>query len=237
MQFSAVVVAFCDDEDPGRAKTLRDQILIVKQQQFLERNTFILLFRVLQDLIETSEYTFRVYAENAAGAGKPSEPLGPIVAKDPFDKPGKPGQPEVRLPQNVNVPVFATFVSRKICATVLTEKPSHPKFKNRLLLTTHKTGSLVVCCLWSSNSLIVSRRWRRWTRTARSWPGLHLGTTETPPSPTTSSRCDGWATSHGPQPTGTGVSEIRGEVQTFDHKEFFDALIDFCIDLADPLLN
>ena len=49
----------------------------------------------MQDLIETNEYTFRVYAENAAGAGKPCEPLGPIVAKDPFSKPGKPGRPEV----------------------------------------------------------------------------------------------------------------------------------------------
>ncbi len=48
-------------------------------------------YRLLQDLVETNEYTFRVIAENAAGQSKPSETLGPIIAKDPFDKPGKPG--------------------------------------------------------------------------------------------------------------------------------------------------
>ena len=62
---------------------------------FILHLIFFFIILLPQDLIETNQYTFRVYAENAAGPGKPSEPLGPIIAKDPFDKPGKPGQPEV----------------------------------------------------------------------------------------------------------------------------------------------
>ena len=62
---------------------------------FHPSSKFFFIILLPQDLIETNQYTFRVYAENAAGPGKPSEPLGPIIAKDPFDKPGKPGQPEV----------------------------------------------------------------------------------------------------------------------------------------------
>jgi len=49
----------------------------------------------MDDLIELSEYEFRVSAENEAGIGKPSESTGRIIAKDPFDVPGKPDAPEV----------------------------------------------------------------------------------------------------------------------------------------------
>ena len=38
------------------------------------------------DLVEGTEYKFRVAAENAAGVGPPSEPTGPIKAKDPYGK-------------------------------------------------------------------------------------------------------------------------------------------------------
>ncbi|PIK60955.1 putative titin [Apostichopus japonicus] len=41
------------------------------------------------------DYQFRVSAENKAGVGKPSLPSDTITAKLPFDKPGKPGKPEV----------------------------------------------------------------------------------------------------------------------------------------------
>lgn len=36
------------------------------------------------DLVEMSEYEFRVAAENAAGIGKPCEPIGPILTKSPY---------------------------------------------------------------------------------------------------------------------------------------------------------
>ena len=36
------------------------------------------------DLVESTEYKFRVAAENAAGVGQPCEPTGPIKAKDPY---------------------------------------------------------------------------------------------------------------------------------------------------------
>ena len=42
------------------------------------------------DLIEGSEYNFRVCAENEAGVSKPSEATGTFVAKDPYETPGKP---------------------------------------------------------------------------------------------------------------------------------------------------
>lgn len=38
------------------------------------------------DLVEGSKYEFRVSAENAAGIGKPSQPTGPILAKNQFGK-------------------------------------------------------------------------------------------------------------------------------------------------------
>lgn len=43
----------------------------------------------VKDLVELSDYEFRVCAENEAGVGKPSETSGVIKAKDPFDKPGQ----------------------------------------------------------------------------------------------------------------------------------------------------
>ena len=46
-----------------------------------------------KDLVEGSEYEYRVFAENEAGAGKPSDTTGMFVAKDPYGKPGKPSQP------------------------------------------------------------------------------------------------------------------------------------------------
>ena len=49
----------------------------------------------VKDLVETNQYEFRVCAENEAGIGKFSESTGVFTAKDPFDKPGKPGTPRV----------------------------------------------------------------------------------------------------------------------------------------------
>ena len=49
----------------------------------------------IKDLVETNAYEFRVVAENDAGLGKYSDSTGIFVAKDPFDKPGKPGMPTV----------------------------------------------------------------------------------------------------------------------------------------------
>jgi len=48
------------------------------------------------DLVEGTEYEYRVSAENEAGVGKPSETTGVFVAKDPYGKPGKPGTPTVK---------------------------------------------------------------------------------------------------------------------------------------------
>ena len=47
----------------------------------------------VKDLVEDQEYDFRVVAENDAGESKPSESTGNIVTRDPFSKPGSPGQP------------------------------------------------------------------------------------------------------------------------------------------------
>ena len=44
-------------------------------------------------MVETNDYVFRVVAENEAGCGPASEATERFIAKDPFDKPGKPGQP------------------------------------------------------------------------------------------------------------------------------------------------
>ena len=49
----------------------------------------------VSDLVELTEYTFRVIAENEAGPGKPSEASGKVVAKDPYSKPAAPGSPVV----------------------------------------------------------------------------------------------------------------------------------------------
>ena len=48
----------------------------------------------MDDLIEGETYEVRVMAENEAGIGKPCDSIR-FVAKDPFDKPGQPGQPQV----------------------------------------------------------------------------------------------------------------------------------------------
>ena len=50
----------------------------------------------LSDLRAGESYQFRVCALNAAGTSKPSEASAPVVAKDAFDVPGKPGTPEVK---------------------------------------------------------------------------------------------------------------------------------------------
>ena len=47
----------------------------------------------LKDLITGDAYEYRVFAENEAGTGKPCEPIG-FVAKNPYDVPGAPGQPQ-----------------------------------------------------------------------------------------------------------------------------------------------
>lgn len=49
----------------------------------------------MKDLVEGTEYEYRVLAVNEAGIGKPSETTGTFTAKDPFDKPGQPGMPKV----------------------------------------------------------------------------------------------------------------------------------------------
>jgi len=53
--------------------------------------------KTFSDLVEGTEYEYRVLAENEAGVSKPSETTGVFVAKDPFGKPGKPGTPSAKL--------------------------------------------------------------------------------------------------------------------------------------------
>jgi len=48
------------------------------------------------DLVEGTEYEYRVLAENEAGFSKPSDSTGVFVAKDPYGKPGMPGTPAVK---------------------------------------------------------------------------------------------------------------------------------------------
>ncbi|VDN28526.1 unnamed protein product [Gongylonema pulchrum] len=50
---------------------------------------------VVDGLIEGHEYKFRVSAANAEGESEPLETFGAIVAKNPYDTPGKAGKPEV----------------------------------------------------------------------------------------------------------------------------------------------
>ena len=47
------------------------------------------------NISENNEYEFRVAAENAAGIGSYSEPSLSIIARNPIDKPGPPGNPSV----------------------------------------------------------------------------------------------------------------------------------------------
>ena len=49
------------------------------------------------DLIEGDDYEFQVVAENEAGCSKPSETSGTFTAKDPYNRPGKPSRPDVKL--------------------------------------------------------------------------------------------------------------------------------------------
>lgn len=51
----------------------------------------------VKDLIEGDEYEFRVVAENLAGCSKPSDTTGTFRAFNPYEKPGKPEQPEVSI--------------------------------------------------------------------------------------------------------------------------------------------
>ncbi|CAJ0587388.1 unnamed protein product, partial [Mesorhabditis spiculigera] len=48
----------------------------------------------VDNLLEGHEYKFRVAAVNSEGESIPLETFSPIIAKNPYDKPGKPGQPE-----------------------------------------------------------------------------------------------------------------------------------------------
>ena len=49
---------------------------------------------VVDELTEKEMYEYRVCAENEAGVGKPCDTIS-FVAKNPFDAPGQPGQPNV----------------------------------------------------------------------------------------------------------------------------------------------
>jgi titin len=51
----------------------------------------------VRDLIEDSEYEFRIVAENDAGESVPSETTGTIVPRDPFSKPSAPGIPVTQV--------------------------------------------------------------------------------------------------------------------------------------------
>jgi hypothetical protein len=46
-------------------------------------------------LIDGQTYQFRVAAENRVGVGEASPTTGPVLARDPWEKPGRPGLPQV----------------------------------------------------------------------------------------------------------------------------------------------
>lgn len=54
---------------------------------------FFLSLRV-DNLIEGHDYNFRVKAVNKEGESQPLKGDYPVTAKDPFGKPGQPGQPQ-----------------------------------------------------------------------------------------------------------------------------------------------
>ncbi len=45
----------------------------------------------VDDLIDGNSYDFRVLAENKVGFSQPSQPSGGVMARDPWDRPSKPG--------------------------------------------------------------------------------------------------------------------------------------------------
>lgn len=59
----------------------------------------------VSDLVEDSEYDFRVIAVNEAGQSKPSESTGLIKAKDPYNAPGEPENLKIEdfTPNSVNL--------------------------------------------------------------------------------------------------------------------------------------
>lgn len=48
-----------------------------------------------RDLIVGNTYEFHILAENTAAVSEPSAPTPSFIAKDPWDKPGPPGAPEL----------------------------------------------------------------------------------------------------------------------------------------------
>ncbi len=47
------------------------------------------------DLVEGNEYQFRIVAVNKVGEGEPGPASQPITARDPWEKPGRPGIPDI----------------------------------------------------------------------------------------------------------------------------------------------
>ncbi|WKY05591.1 hypothetical protein Q1695_006081 [Nippostrongylus brasiliensis] len=56
-------------------------------------------------LIEGHEYELRVMAENAFGRSEPLNTSEPVLAKDPFGVPGKPGKPEITDTDNDHIDI------------------------------------------------------------------------------------------------------------------------------------
>ncbi|KAK3083483.1 hypothetical protein FSP39_023775 [Pinctada imbricata] len=81
------------------------------------------------ELVENAEYDFRVAAENEAGIGKPCQPIGPIKAKDAFDKPDAPGKPEISDVTKTSVTLTWTPPEKdggdQIFNYVIEYKPTH----------------------------------------------------------------------------------------------------------------